>query len=119
MQQTLLFLVAATIASLLWLFATGRRGEVETRQRATGYALAIAASSTALYLAAGYGLNALIPETALVPAPDGGLLLLLALAYAAAILLLGALLPDWNSRGHAFYAAFAGRSCCFWCRLRG
>lgn len=113
MQQSLLFLAAATIASLLWLFATGRRGEVETRQRATGYALAIAASSAALYLAAGYGLNALIPETTLVPAPDGGLLLLLALAYAAAILLLGVLLPDWNSRGHAFYAAFAGAQLLF------
>jgi cellulose synthase/poly-beta-1,6-N-acetylglucosamine synthase-like glycosyltransferase len=116
MHQILLFLAAATVTSLLWLFAGGRLDGVlgaGIGRRRAAWVLATAATSAVAYLLLGYAFNLLIPEQSLIPLPDVTIALVLGAAYAAVVYALGWVLPDWHSRGHAFLVAFGAAQALF------
>ena len=102
MAEILYFWVTATGASFLWLLASGHRPQGESRSVGLTHLLSIVLLAGLVfwlwrgdpYLSAG-----------------------LAVLYAFLALLLGRLLPDWNTRGHAFLAAFGASQAIFLGRI--
>lgn len=97
-QEVLAYLVVATVVSLLWLLATGRRTQGETRGWGAFYlTLIVISSSLSFYLW----------QRDLVTT------VVLGAAYALGSGALWLLLPDWNTRGHTFLAAFGAAQALF------
>lgn len=91
MEELLYFLVASALVSFGWLLRTGYRPAGEKSSAGVRHLIGIAAVTTAVF-ALWRGLP--------------GLAAALGLAYLLLTLVLRALLPDWNTRGHAFLVAF-------------
>lgn len=102
MQTILYYLVIATIVSLIWMLIAGRSAGSETRWRAALHLLGIVAVTSLLFF--------LWQRTLALTA---GMML----AYALAGVLLWHVLPDWNSRGYAFLAAFGAAQLVFLGRI--
>ena len=91
LQQALYYLIVATLVSLLWLLATGHRPQGESPRRGVLHLALLVLASSLAYFA--WQRNV-------------ALTLAFGLAYALGSALLWRLLPEWNTRGHAFLAAF-------------
>ena len=102
MEEILYFLVAATLVSFAFLVLSGHRPRGESRW------------AGALYLAAILILSALVFA---FWRRNSGLALLLAGAYGLSAVLVWLVFPDWNTRGHAFLAAFASAQWVFLARI--
>jgi cellulose synthase/poly-beta-1,6-N-acetylglucosamine synthase-like glycosyltransferase len=101
-EEILYFLVTATLVSFVFLLLTGYRPRGE--RRLTGIFFL-----GAIILVAGvvFSIWRGKPELALV----------LSLVYALLSILVWRVFPDWNSRGHAFLAAFASAQLVFLVRI--
>jgi len=102
LEETLYFLVVATLVSFLFLVLTGYRPKGEHRWAGIFYLCVIILFSGVIFA---------------VWREKPGEALLLCLAYGLSSALLGRAFPDWNSRGHAFLAAFAGAQVVFLARI--
>jgi cellulose synthase/poly-beta-1,6-N-acetylglucosamine synthase-like glycosyltransferase len=102
LEEILYFLVVATLISFLFLISTGYRPQGERRWTGVFYLGAIILLSAVIF-----SVWRGKPELAL----------LLSLAYGALAALLWRAFPDWNSRGHAFLAAFVGAQFVFLARI--
>ena len=102
LEETLYFLLVANAVSFLWLLLTGHRPNGESRFAGIAHLVGILAVS---------GLVAYLWR--------GGLALtaVLTIAFGILAVLLGVLLPDWNTRGQAFLAAFAAVQVVFISRI--
>ena len=102
MELILYYLIAGTLVSFFFLMLTGYRPKGE--RRLTGFIyLGIILFLTTLIFAAWQSMP--------------GLAFLLSVAYGLLTLLLRLILPDWNTRGHAFLVAFASAQIVFLIRI--
>ncbi len=102
MEDILYFLIVATAISFAFLLLTGHRPRGERWIAGTIYLGTIVVLSVVIFS---------------FWRRSPGLAVLLGLVYGLIIMLLGRLLADWNSRGHAFLAAFAGVQVIFLVRI--
>ena len=102
LEEILYFLVVATLVSFLFLILTGYRPKGERRWTGIFYLGAIILLSGVIFS---------------VWRGKPGLALLLSLVYGLLAVLVWKALPDWDSRGHAFLAAFASAQLVFLVRI--
>jgi cellulose synthase/poly-beta-1,6-N-acetylglucosamine synthase-like glycosyltransferase len=102
LQEILYFLVSATLVSFTLLISTGYRPDGERRQIGIVYLGIIAYLSLVIFY---------------IWRGNLWLALGLGLGYSLLSALLRRLLPDWNTRGHAFLVAFAGAQLIFLLRI--
>jgi cellulose synthase/poly-beta-1,6-N-acetylglucosamine synthase-like glycosyltransferase len=102
MEVILYYLIVATGVSFLWMLLSGYRPKGEPRLIGLVYLFAILITT---------GLSFWIWRG------DVGLAAILTIAYGLITALLLWLLPDWNTRGHAFLAAFGGAQLVFLARI--
>jgi cellulose synthase/poly-beta-1,6-N-acetylglucosamine synthase-like glycosyltransferase len=101
-EPILYYLVIATIVSLLWTVFGSRNAGQETWQQAAAHLVGIVVVTSLLFF---------LWQRTLVLTVD------LALLYTLAAAILWQQLPDWNSRGPAFLAAFGAAQIAFMARV--
>lgn len=102
MEEALYFSVVAVLVGLAWLLLSGRRPEKEDRFEG------------ALHLV---GIVSLVGLGYFAWRQQGMLALLFSLVFASSSLALRIILPDWNTRGRAFFAAFGASQLIFLTRI--
>ncbi len=104
MEEILYYLVVATLVSFAWLLFTGHRPQGERRLVGVLHLLLITLVSALIFFIWWRSLR---------------LTAILTLSYALISILLVKVLPDWNTRGHAFFASFAAAQIIFLARILG
>ena len=102
MEEVLNYLATGTIVSFVWLLLTGHRPRGE-RPLAGALHLIVVIGATATLFGLWRG--------------GSWLTAILSLMYGLVSLALRIVLPDWNSRGHSFLAAFGGAQGVFLARI--
>jgi cellulose synthase/poly-beta-1,6-N-acetylglucosamine synthase-like glycosyltransferase len=102
LEEILYFLIIANAVSFLWLILTGHRPNGERTLAGIAHLSGIIASSALI---------------SFIWRGNPTLTILLALGFGLLAVLLRVLLPHWNTRGHAFLAAFAAVQVIFLSRI--
>ena len=91
-EEILYYTIIATLVSFVWLILTGYRPYGESRSTSASYLAVILFISALVYF---------------IWRRNLGLTALFSVGYASLCLFIWYRVPDWNSRGHTFLAAFA------------